>query len=171
MKEIITKKLRLKPMDTSEWESYVSHVIDAGEVYLQYGLEPSDELLKWIKEPTQDVIYYSIVPHDAGEAVGYVGITPSDNNLEYYVFREHRRKGYGSEAVAAFTSAYLAGAVTGGTEEAVVAETLTDNYASIGMLEKIGYQKHSEGIMILRDCSAAAVSIYTYPGCDDDIFA
>ncbi len=52
-----------------------------------------------------------------------------------------------------------------------VAETLTDNYASIGMLEKIGYQKHSEGIMILRDCSAAAVSIYTYPGCDDDIFA
>ncbi len=171
MKEIITDKLRLTPMEAAEWESYVSHVIDAGEVYLQYGLEPSDELLGWIKEPTRDVIYYSIVPKELGEAVGYVGITPRSNNLEYYVFREHRRKGYGSEAVAAFTSAYLAGALTGVTEETVVAETLTDNDASKGLLEKIGYQKHSEGIMILGDRSAAAVSVYTYPGGDDDIFA
>ena len=52
-----------------------------------------------------------------------------------------------------------------------VAETLTDNDASKGLLEKIGYQKHSEGIMILGDRSAAAVSVYTYPGGDDDIFA
>ena len=166
MNEIVSNKLNLIPMNLTDWGTYVTHVVEAEELFIQYGIEPSDYLIECIQEPTENVLYYSIVSKDTGKMVGYIGITPENNNIEFYIFKEYRKQGYGAEAISAFTKAYLDGTISGKTEENVVAETLSDNSASIALLEKLGYQRQAVGIrMDFSDLDKAAIGlcVYSYP--------
>ncbi|MBQ1705550.1 MAG: hypothetical protein II028_06885 [Clostridia bacterium] len=40
MNEIVLEKINLTPMDETDWATYVAHVVDAEEFYIQYGIEP-----------------------------------------------------------------------------------------------------------------------------------
>ena len=170
MNEMISEKINLTPMDETDWAAYVAHVTEAEELYIQYGIEPSGYLIDCIREPTPSVIYYSIISKDMNTMVGYIGITPENNNLEFYVFKEFRKQGYGFEAVSAFTRAYLNGTVSGKKEEKVVAETLSDNGAAIALLEKFGYKKQAVGIRLSFDeskGSAVCLAVYAFPGVNE----
>lgn len=170
MNEIVSEKINLTPMNKTNWAAYVSHVIEAEELYNQYGIEPSKDLIDCIQNPTPNVIYYSVISKDLNTMVGYIGITPANNNIEFYIFKEYRRQGYGYEAVSAFTRAYLDGAVSGKPEENVIAVTLSDNSASIALLEKLGYQKRATGIRVNFDesnGSAIGLDRYAFPTADE----
>ena len=78
--------------DRHDWKEYVSHVVEADEIYVQYGCEATKELLNEIQEPTQGVIYYSIRRSDSNQPVGYIGIFEENDNIEFHIYKEHRSR-------------------------------------------------------------------------------
>lgn len=143
---IPNSNLELRSMSDLDYKNYVDHIIEADELYLQYGYEKSEWLLDAIQEMNPDVIYYSVFDGNKDEMVGYVGITPQNNNLEFYIFAEHRNKGYGTLVVRCFVDACFAGLITGEEIKEVVGETLCENQAAIRLLEKSGFKKKATGI-------------------------
>ena len=77
----------LRQADEADWENYVRHLSEADEFYVQYGMEPTPELIEMIRNMNPDVIYYSIILKKTDEMVGYVGIAPDNHNIEFYVFK------------------------------------------------------------------------------------
>lgn len=144
--DIPNSNLELRSMSDLDYKNYVEHVIEADELYLQYGYERSEWLLDAIQEMNPGVIYYSVFDGEKDEMVGYVGITLQDNNLEFYIFAEHRNKGYGALAAICFVDACFGGLITGETIKEVVGETLWENQASIRLLEKAGFKKKATGV-------------------------
>lgn len=143
--------IEFRTMDETDWKNYLSHVLDADDFYVHYGIEPTPELWGLVQTPTPSVIYYSIRLKNSKIMAGYIGITPEDNNLEFYVFKEHRRMHYGYRAVKAFIDLYIKGTVTGKEEAEVAASTLFDNAPAIKLLEKVGFKKEAAGFRVDLD--------------------
>lgn len=144
-KEFYTDRLILREINDEEWDNYYNHVTEADEIFVQYGREPTEDLLEFIKHPTPDVIYHSIILKENQKMVGYIGIPEYNSSIEYYIFPEHRRNGYCFEALKSFVDLYLDGKITENNREIVVAEIIMDNEASINMVIKAGFKKHSVG--------------------------
>lgn len=141
-----TPRLTLRLMTNEEWIKFIDHVFEADECLLQFGYETSDDLREMLVEPyTEAVIYYTIILPETGVMVGYVGITPENDNLEFYIFAEHRRKGYVFEAVSALINLYLKGEITGKTQEKIYAEVSCDNEACKELLKKLGFVRIAVG--------------------------
>ena len=138
---IPSSSLELRSMSDMDYKNYVEHIIEADELYLQYGYEKSEWLLEAIQEMRPGVIYYSVFDGEKDEMVGYVGIAPQNNNLEFYIFAEHRNKGYGTLAVRSFADACFSGLITGEEIKEVVGEALWENQASIRLLEKADFKQ------------------------------
>ena len=151
MKEITTERLILRPITDEDWKNYVAHVINDNEIYVQYGCEPEPSLIEYIQNPTPEVIYFSIILKDTNEMVGYIGITETNDNLEFYTFKEHRNNHYCSEALNVFMQNYLSGAMTGASHESIIGETIHENEASIHVLEKAGFVKEAWGVRLNLD--------------------
>lgn len=163
MTEMINHNIRFKSMNKTDWGNYYSHVVEANELYIQYGMNPSEELLEWIQNPDPAVVYYSIHSTIHDVMVGYIGVVPKTGNLEFYIFKEYRRHGFGSEAIDMFSKMFFSGDITGKKEDEMVAEILTDNDASIRLLEKAGFQKSNEGIRIkLNHSEPIAIGLCVY---------
>ncbi len=144
-KEFYTDRLILREINDEEWDNYYNHVTEADEIFVQYGREPDEKLLEFIKYPTPDVIYYSIILKDTDEMVGYIGIPEYSNSIEYYIFTEYRRNGYAYEALTAFVDAYLDGLITPDNKDSVTAEVVFDNEASDRLLKKAGFVRLGMG--------------------------
>lgn len=144
-KEFYTDRLILREINDEEWDNYYNHVTEADEIFVQYGREPTEDLLEFIKHPTPDVIYHSIILKDTDEMVGYIGIPEYNSSIEYYIFPEHRRNGYCFEALKSFVELYLDGKITENNFDSVVAEIIMKNEASINMVIKAGFKKQSIG--------------------------
>ena len=146
---ITTDRLILRPMSDAEWTRFIDSVFENDECLFQFGFDKSEELREMLAEPNKErVIYYSFVLQDIGDMVGYVGITPDCNNLEFYVFGEYRRMEYASEAVIAFMDACKEGVITGHKIRSFIAEVVSDNTACIAFLKKLGFQKNGMGFNI-----------------------
>lgn len=143
--------IELKNMRDDDWDNYINHVISSDEIYVQYGYEPTRELIEQIQTRTPGVKYYSIFLKMCGEMIGYVGILPETGEVEVYIFREFRERGYGSQAVAMVIDAYFNGIITGKKETRVEAETLCGNEASSRLLEKLGFQRNAAGFRMDLD--------------------
>lgn len=146
--EIKTERLKLVELTMADWKNYVVHVLEADEIFVQYGVEPDDESIEAIHLPTEEVTYLTVRLAENDEMIGYVGVTEERDNMEFYIFKEYRRNGYGTEAVAAFTAAYLSGELTGNPHGSAEAVTFHNNEASIGLLEKAGYEKEAVGFRL-----------------------
>lgn len=146
--DIQTDRLILREMTAADWADYVAHVTEADELFVQYGIEPDERLMEFIKEPTPGVLYLSITLKNTGETVGYIGVYEEEDNLEFYVFREHRRRHYCAEAVEAFIKAYLSGELTGTPHDRVIAETLWENGPAAEMLKRVGFVSDAVGFKV-----------------------
>lgn len=146
--DIKTERLILHEMTAADWAEYVAHVTEADELFVQYGIEPDERLIEFIKEPTIGVLYRSIALRDTGETVGYIGVYEEEDNLEFYVFREYRRRHYCAEEVGAFIKAYLSGVLTGTRHDRVIAETLWKNGPAAEMLKKAGFMSDAVGFKL-----------------------
>ena len=74
MDEMVLEKIKLTQMDETNWLAYFDHVIEAKELYIQYGIEPSDYLIECIQKPNPNVINYSITSKDKNAIVRYTGL-------------------------------------------------------------------------------------------------
>ncbi len=138
--ELKTDRLLLRKMSSEEWNNYIAHIIEADEFYYQYGLGTSKELIESLKEPVSVVDYYSIILRDTEEMAGYIGACTEYENIEFYVFKEFRRKHFCSEALSAFLNAYLGGELTGEQHDHTCAETLLENEPAAKALIKAGFR-------------------------------
>ena len=64
----------LRSMTDADWSNYVLHVTGAGEFFMQYGCEPTEEWIACIQTMTPDVIYYAVYLNEENVMVGYVAI-------------------------------------------------------------------------------------------------
>lgn len=96
--------------------------------------------------------------------VGYVGVTPKTSNPEFCVFREFRKMGIGTDALNLLIWLWFTGQITGDREAKIEAETLSQNLASVRLLEKLGFQKEAVGLrMILsEDANYQTISLNSY---------
>ena len=150
MKNIYTERLVLREMTEDDFRVYLNHLTEADEVFVQYGIEPTEELLNEISM-FPDMLYYSIIEKASGDTVGYIEIHEESDNLAFYIFKEYRRRGYCSEALAVFAQAYLSGEMTGRAHDMIVAETLDQNIPCIKLLEKAGFCREAAGFRISLD--------------------
>ncbi len=142
-------EIELRNMTAADWNNYVFQVVKADELYLQYGQEPTEELIECINTMTPNVIYYSVYLKQKNIMVGYVGVTPETSNLEFYVFREFRKMGIGTDAVNLLIWLWFSGKITGKRETKIEAETLSQNLASIRLLEKLEFQRDAVGLRVI----------------------
>lgn len=142
-------EIELRNMTAADWNNYVFQVVKADELYLQYGQEPTEELIECINTMTPNVIYYSIYLKPMNIMAGYVGITPKTGNLEFYVFQEFRKMGIGATAVNLLIGLWFSGKITGKRETKIEAETLSQNLASIRLLEKLEFQRDAVGYRVI----------------------
>lgn len=151
---IFTERLDMIPSeDERDLDRYVADLLLTGDFYFQYGVPYSDELVNAIDFHSSGVIYYSLFLRDTQTMVGYVGLLPCESDpayweIEYYVFRDHRRQGYAKEALVALISRFFSGALTGTRGERVEAETHSDNDASRRLLECVGFTKEASGMRL-----------------------
>ena len=157
-------EIELRNITEADWSNYVLHIVKAGELFIQYGCEPTEDLIECINTMTPNVIYYSVYLKQKNIMVGYVGVTPETSNLEFYVFQEFRKMGIGTDALNLLIWLWFFGQITGDKEAKIEAETLSQNLASVRLLEKLGFQKESVGLrMILsEDASYQTISLYSY---------
>ncbi len=146
--DIKTERLMLREMTDADWAEYVARITKTDELFVQYGIEPDERLMEFIKEPTPGVLYRSIILKETGDMIGYIGVFEEAGNLEFYVFKEYRRKHYCSEAVGAFIKPYLSGELTGTPHDRVIAETLWENDTAVEMLKKAGFVSDAVGIKL-----------------------
>lgn len=158
LKEMKTDRLTLREMNMDDWKDYVSHVVEADEIFLQYGCEACEELLDEIQEPTPGVIYYSISITDTDQRIGYIGILEKNDNIEFHIYKEHRNHHYCTEALKAFLRAYLNGEMTGEKHESVFGETLSKNKPSCRVLENAGFKKEGVGFGFCIDEETEKIS-------------
>ena len=157
-------EIELRNMTGVDWSNYVLHVVKADELFTQYGCEPTEELIECINTMTPNVIYYSVYLKQENIMVGYVGVTPKTSNLEFYIFQEFRKMGIGTDALNLLIWLWFTGQITGDREAKIEAETLSQNLASVRLLEKLGFKKEAVGLrMILsEDANYQTISLNSY---------
>ena len=161
---LTTDRMVLRPMTDEEWTRIVDSIFENDECLFQFGVAKSDELRVIISEPCRDaVIYYSLVLADDEELVGYVGICPTNSNLELYVFNKYRRQGYAYEGVRTFIDSCMKGRITKRPRNGLYAEVDADNEPCIGLLEKLGFRKLRCGFNL---ATGAGLLAYDYAAKD-----
>lgn len=157
--------VELRDTTDADWSKYVFHIVEANEIYYQYGCEPTQSLIECIEKMTPGIAYYSVYLKAEDVMIGYVGITLDTSELEFYIFREFRKNGYGTNAVNLLIKSWFSGSITGKVEAAVRAETLSENLGSIRLLEKTGFQKERAGLRMTiseDDANCSAIGLYAY---------
>ena len=165
MKKNASFEIELRGMTVLDWNEYVKRVVDANELYFQYGYEPSEELIECISTMTPSVVYYSVYLSTENALVGYVGITPETSSLEFYIFPDFRNRGIGTNAAQLLIQSWFAGQISGKMEPEITAETLSENLASIKLLEKIGFKKDAVGLRVTfeqENVNDQAIGLFSY---------
>ena len=157
--------VEFRDMTDADWGKYVFHIVEANEIYYQYGCEPTRSLIECIETMTPGVAYYSVYLKAENVMIGYVGITLDTSELEFYIFSEFRKNGRGTNAVNLLIKSWFSGRITGKAEAVVRAETLSENLGSIRLLEKTVFQKERAGLRMTiseNDANCSAIGLYAY---------
>ena len=108
---------------------------------------------------TDGPLVYPILLDDA--YIGYVQLVPIEGGaweLGYHVGEPYTRRGYATEAVCAFLPVIMARL----SLHDVHAVCLTENTASVRVLEKCGFTRVAEGVAAYQGCPRSVVRfIYT----------
>ena len=164
LNKIETERLYLRPANNgTDLEDYLHHLTDADEWLFQYAEEYSEELYNMIDFTSHRVLCYAVCGKDTGQMLGYVGLMPeimdASSNLEFYIFKEHRRQGVATEAIQAFLSQFHSGALFGFSGKTVIAEAVYENDPSKMLIEKLGFTKTAVG---MRMTAGGVVGLVRY---------
>ena len=111
-KPIATDRLILRPFKISDKNLFAFHFKNDGDFFTYSGYEPT---AKWIKKFSnkQAPTYFTIEEKKTKEVIGFIGIDPSEQPatgwMEYYIFKDYRKKGYCKEAIKVLVNKALNG--------------------------------------------------------------
>ena len=148
-----TDRLNIRLMTLDEWKLFVDHAIEADEVYETFAHEKDEEFCECLFKPDFGrAINYTLHLKDTDEMIGYVGFNtaeddPNFNNLAYYIFKDHRRKGYAREAVSALIEKILNREIYDTVINTIHAYVVWNNAASARLIEQLGFE--GQGYIIL----------------------
>lgn len=112
--------------------------------YLSDGLGPTADALE--REPQERYTFWFVVLRSPRTLIGTVGLKapPVDGRVDigYGIVLSHRRRGYATEA----TQRLIELAFEDPAVERVVAETLPELTASLGVLDRCGFVRCAEGV-------------------------
>lgn len=154
-KEFATERLVLRSITTKEWRNFVIHAVEANEVLIQFAHELDEGFFERNKTPCYDLcVYYSIHLPETDEMIGYIGFCnnpeyPCCNEIEYYIFRHFRRRGYAYEAISALIRKLFAGEIVNRNVSEIRASVVWENEPSMNLLRKLGF--HGDGGRILMN--------------------
>ena len=103
---------------------------------------------------------YSIFPKNTNQFIGYVGFHREPNfdyEIEFYIKKSERRKGYCEEACRAVMNQFFAEGLSVDNNklrgEKLYASTLTDNTATISLLSKLGFKRYvpEDGLILIME--------------------
>ena len=70
MKTYETKRMVLRPGTREDYDKYIARVVAADEIYVQYGYEPTEEILEAIREPYAGTMLFSMISKTTGDMLG-----------------------------------------------------------------------------------------------------
>ena len=150
-KIIETKNLLLKPgNNATDNKPFIEMLRNDGNFKDFCGLPFSEKHLgmfeDYFEHSENDQCIFSIYPKENDIFIGYVGFHREHNGyeLEFYIAKDYRRKGFCEEAcIAMINELFNNGISANGNmiiEGKLYASTLPDNVAAIALLEKIGFE-------------------------------
>lgn len=152
-KKIETERLLLIPGNNARDDAHFIHMLrNDGDFRDFCGIEFSEKYLaefKYYFERTgHEECIYSIYPKGADEFIGYVGFhreRNSDYEIEFYISKLQRRKGYCEEACKAVMELIFSDGLSVDNNALCVqklyATTLAENIAVINLLSKLGFKR------------------------------
>ena len=160
--KIETERLLLIPgSNARDGEPFMKMLREDGNFRDFCGVDFSEEYLAefgtYFEYTEQDECIYSIFPKETDEFIGYVGFhreSRGEYEIEFYISKTYRRKGYCEEACRAVIELLFSkGLSVNGKvlcEQKLYTTTLTDNTAVVNLLQKLGFvQNVSEGAPII----------------------
>ena len=111
-KPIATARLILRPVERGDKKLFAYHFKNDGDFFIYSGYEPT---AKWLKafSDRRGQVYFTIEEKKTKEVIGFIGIDPHEQPatgwIEYYIFKDYRKKGYCNEAVTALIDKALNG--------------------------------------------------------------
>lgn len=152
-KKIETERLLLIPGNNARDDAHFIHMLrNDGDFRDFCGIEFSEKYLaefKYYFERTgHEECIYSIYPKGADEFIGYVGFhreRNSDYEIEFYISKSQRRKGYCEEACKAVMELIFSDGLSVDNNvlsvQKLYATTLAENIAVINLLSKLGFKR------------------------------
>lgn len=148
--EKCTLRLRITPEWSEEIDIRIREEIHvANEFEFYFGVTETLERLKEVSINRE--LYFSIYLKESNQLIGYLGFSENGDawEPEIYIFKGHRGKGYGTEALKGMLYELLTEGLVvkmDGKKENVVTERVVstvrvENIASQRMMEKLGFQK------------------------------
>lgn len=152
--EIETKRLILLP-GSNRWdaEPFLKMLREDGDFQEFCGVEFSEKNLLgfayYFERMDHEECVYGVFPKEMPEEfIGYVGFhreQDGDYEIEFYIAKKHRRKGYCEEACKAVMKLVFGYGLSVDhhrlSVDRLYATTLDENAATIGVLKKLGFQR------------------------------
>lgn len=163
--KIETKHLLLIPGNNARDDAHFIEMLRNDGNFRDFcGIEFSEKYLaefrNYFERAGHEECIYSIFPKETDEFIGYVGFhreRNSDYEIEFYISKSQRRKGYCEEACKAVIDLILSeGISVNGNALSVsklYATTLADNTATISLLTKLGFKRdipEDGGILLME---------------------
>ena len=162
-----TERLMLRRLTADDVAPFVRFMTD--EKAVQYMPFPPEQktpegaegMMQWVMgayDSDDAVFVMAITEKDKGDYIGSTGASPvaESDAIEFFytLLPAYWGKGYGTEAAAALV-AYLSETVKA---PRLMANVFTENIASVRVLEKLGFQRASEGE---KDENGLTPAVYT----------
>ena len=110
---IETERLILRAIEEKDRKTFADNFKKAGDLALFARRKPTDRNIREFASSLRRYTYFAIERKSDRKTVGYIGLSIKEASatglLEYYLFKDERRKGYCKEAVGALTELALRG--------------------------------------------------------------
>lgn len=158
---IQTKRLMLLPGNNERDNSpFLQMLREDGDFYLFCGVPYSEDNLLGFSDYFEREIMFAIYPRETPDKmIGYIGLAEQHGRyeVEFYIKKSERRKGYCSEALQALCERVFLGKILQETEDGaskpltldeIYATTSVENEPTRKLLEKHAFQKPEEGYVM-----------------------
>ena len=153
---IKTARLILRAVERKDFKTFTSHFQNDGDFVLYTaGYKPTKFMIKLFAEK-QAPFYFVIEEKTENQIIGCIGLNPKDSAmgaLEYYIFKDERKKGFCKEALGALVEKALSGKLYCPIETircgvyrrrsapftTIEAKIISENTGSIKVIESCGF--------------------------------
>lgn len=103
--DFCSSRLTFRAMNEELSKKCIKHIVKDKEFESYFRLPKRKQKMLYLHRS----LYFAILKKDSKEMIGYIGFAQKEpieckfGNIEYYIFKEHRRNGYAKEAICTFS--------------------------------------------------------------------